>query len=594
MSGISLSRIQKILSFKYLPFVLALLAVFLTLPSVWTGWQQDDLLQRYFLLGNPDIDGKPQSPLNQFGFLDGDTARATELMNRGLVPWWTLPNVRLSFWRPLTALTHALDYQLWPQSSVLMHVQNLLWLGALIAAAGVLYRRVQGAGWVAGLAMLFFALDDAHGLPAGWIAGRNGLVAGFFGILALLAHDRWRRDKWKTGAVAGPLLLLLGLLSGEAAVATCGYLFAYALFLDQASRRERVLSILPYAVVALAWLIAYGALGYGTWGSGFYVDPLSEPIAFLKAVAWKSPMLLTDQWFFPPSFVDLFASRDLLVVLWFWGIVVLSVVAFLLVPLIRHDNAARFWLTGMLLSIPAVCSTVPHGRLLLFAGIGAFGLLAQWISAMLGASEWLPRTRVWQRVSRPMVYVFLVVHLLVAPILLPMNATSASFAQRYIQDPTDKVAAGAELKDQELVVLNHPIVFYAHYFPTVRFLAGLPYPRLFRVLAPGTTALHVYRPNDSVLVIRPEGGFLGAPFDDVLRGPLHPLRKGELVHLTGMTVQIVELLPDGCPASALFRFPVALTDSSLRWLQWKDNQYAPFFPPAVGDSTTLPGSPIGL
>ena len=157
-----------------------------------------------------------------------------------------------------------------------------------------------------------------------------------------------------------------------------------------------------------------------------------------------------------------------------------------------------------------------------------------------------------------MVSVFLVVHLLVAPILLPMNATSASFSQRYIQDPTEKVAAGAEFKDQELIILNHPIMFYAHYFPTVRFLAGLPYPRLFRVLAPGVAPLHVYRPDDSTLVIRPEEGFLGAPFDDVLRGPLHPLRNGELIHLAGMTVQIVDLLPDGRPAAALFRFPVPL------------------------------------
>jgi hypothetical protein len=588
------SRIEKFLSLRSLPFLAMLAALALTLPSVWTGWQQDDLIQRYYFLGNPEVGGREPSVLNLFSFLDGDTTRAIALMDKGVLPWWTLPTVRLSFWRPLTALTHGLDYLLWPQNSVLMHIQSLLWFAGLILAAGALYRRFLGGGWIAGLAILFFALDDTHGLPAGWLAGRNALIAGFFGILVLIAHDRWRRDRWSAGAVAGPLLLLLGLLSGEAGVAACGYLFAYALFIDRASPRNRVLSLLPYAVVALGWLIVYSALGHGTWGSGFYVDPMTEPMQFLKAVVWKSPLLLTDQWLLPPSFVALFASKDLLLGLWLWSLVALSLVAFLLVPLIRHDRVARFWVTGMLLSIPAVCSTVPHGRLLLFAGIGAFGVLAQWMGAMAMKPEWIPRTKGWRRTARPMVYVFLVVHLLIAPILLPMNATSASFAQMYIQDPIKKVPAGPEFKSQELVILNHPIVFYADYFLTVRLLNGLPGPRILRVLAPGLTPVHVYRPDDSTLVVRPEGGFFAAPFDDVFRGPSHLLTKGEVIRLTGMTAEITDVLPDGRPAAVEFRFPVPLTDPSLRWLQWKDNQYESFTPPAVGERVTIPGSPIAL
>ena len=113
-----------------------LLGVLLALPSVWTGWQQDDINLRYFLLGYPGLDGKPISPIfDIFTFLTGDTHRAWQLMDIGLIPWWTLENIRLSFWRPLSAATHWLDYALWPNSAALMHLQSLIWFGAVIAAA---------------------------------------------------------------------------------------------------------------------------------------------------------------------------------------------------------------------------------------------------------------------------------------------------------------------------------------------------------------------------------------------------------------------------------------------------------------------------
>src|SRR5512140_947161 len=197
---------ERFLTAKSLPFLLVLVALALSIPSLFTGWQQDDLVHRYQLLGYPDVTGSPLLPLQLFDFMNGDSSRTHMLIDRGVVPWWTFPTIRLSFWRPLSALTHWVDYLLWPQSSVLMHLQNLFWLGALVAATALLYRRFLGTPWVAGLAALFFALDDAHGLPAGWIANRNALVAGFFGVLVLLVHDRWRRENWTAGLILGPLL----------------------------------------------------------------------------------------------------------------------------------------------------------------------------------------------------------------------------------------------------------------------------------------------------------------------------------------------------------------------------------------------------
>jgi hypothetical protein len=59
-----------------------------------------------------------------------------------------------------------------------------------------------------------------------------------------------------------------------------------------------------------------------------------------------------------------------------------------------------------------------------------------------------------------------------------------------------------------------------------------------------------------------------------------------------MTVTITDVTDDDRPAVAAFRFAEPLSDPSLRWLQWKEGEYAAFKLPAVGDSVTLAASPL--
>jgi hypothetical protein len=228
----------------------------LALPSLWVGLQLDDFTIRAAVQERELAEGVSGSRWEPFTFLDGDPRRTRKAMDLGLLPWWTDPECRLAFWRPLTAVTHILDYRVWPDWPWLMHLQSLLWFALLLWATSVLYRRLIGrthAAWIAALAALLFALDDAHAFPAGWLANRNSLLAGLFGVLALVAHDRWRRDGWRAGALGAPLALLAGLLAKEATVSAGGYLLAYALFLDPAGWRSRWASLLPYLVIGAAW-----------------------------------------------------------------------------------------------------------------------------------------------------------------------------------------------------------------------------------------------------------------------------------------------------------------------------------------------------
>ena len=121
-----------------------------------------------------------------------------------------------------------------------------------------------------------------------------------------------------------------------------------------------------------------------------------------------------------------------------------------------------------------------------------------------------------------------------------------------------------------------------------RALEGLPLPAHTRVLAPYQFAsIEVRRTDAQTLVIRPSLGFLAVPFDRLARNLKHPMLLGQRVELTGMTVTVTALTEDGRPAEATFRFSVPLEDDSLRWLNWEDDTFQPFTPPAVGETVVL-------
>lgn len=145
----------------------------------------------------------------------------------------------------------------------------------------------------------------------------------------------------------------------------------------------------------------------------------------------------------------------------------------------------------------------------------------------------------------------------------------------------------ASIVEQDLVVINAPSTFGVLYTPLIRDLADRPIPRRLRALAPGCPSLTVYRPDDSTLVVRPDRGFCSLILDSLFRNKAHPIRVGEQVELTGMTVEIMAITADGRPAEASFRFAVPLEHFSLRWLQWKDDGFVPFDPPSIGKTVEL-------
>ena len=578
------------LTHRWQPLGVAVVGMLLTLPALRVGLIGDDYYQRAVLHGSRTMGDIVPPAWEMFSFFDGNPQRTLRWIDRGFPPWWTYLGVKAAFWRPLTVATHVLDYRLWPDCPALMHAQSIAWYGALIAVVALLYRRMLGPTWVAGLAGLLFAVDDAHAMPVGFLANRNTLLAALLGVLTLLAHDRWRQGGRGRFAALAAGLLALSLLAKEEGVATCAYLAAYALFLDRGSWWPRLRSLLPYVVVVIAWRLVWAQLGYGVQDVGLYVDPLREPGRFAAAVVERVPFLVLGQWGVPPA--DMAVLSDL-VAPWlyagvYWlGVGALILLVLVLIPLLRRDRTARFWALGSALALLPGCSTFPADRMLVFVGIGAMGLLAQLLAGVFSQTPHPARGKLLRAGTVGLAGLAIAIHLVLAPVALAVRVAiplgPPSTDRFFLRMPLD-----AAVEQQDLIVVNPPSLLHIAHTATDREFRGLPVPRRMHLLAGGPQATEVRRTDLHTLVVRPERGWQSWRFESLLRDDRHPMHVGERVELTGLTVEVTAVSADGRPLEAAFRFDVALEDSSLRWLCWRDGAYEPFTPPAVGETSTLP------
>ena len=146
------------------------------------------------------------------------------------------------------------------------------------------------------------------------------------------------------------------------------------------------------------------------------------------------------------------------------------------------------------------------------------------------------------------------------------------------------------IENQDLVVVNPPSTFMALTCLPAWASEGKPLPAHMRILASSQFGpVEVQRIDDKTITVRPRGGYLVTVLDRLFRDDKQGFSVGERIELTGMTVEVTELMDNGRPAEAAFTFSVGLEDTSLRWLQYKNGRYETFSPPAVGRSIEIPG-----
>ena len=567
-----------------------LVGLALAAPALTAGFAADDHLHRVIARDDPGIDGLRSRPLDLFVFAAGDPSDNARLRDAGVFPWWTDPSLRLAFFRPLSSATHAVDHALWPDDATAQLAHNLAWLALSLVAAWAFFRRFVAVRWIAVLALLLYAIDDARGPVVGWIANRNALIALVLAVPALLAHDRWRRDGWAPGRWLGPLAFAVSLGAGESAVAIGAYLAAHALWLDRAPWRDRALALAPYALIVVVWRVAYGYLGYGVEGSGIYLDPGADPGAFAGAALVRLPLQLAGQLALPWSdLASFYPIAGVLAPMLAIAVATLVAIALACARLLRRDPASRFFATGMVLAAVPIATTFPADRLLTFVGLGAMGLVAQLLAAAARRREELGDGRARRAAAVAVAAVLALIHLVLSPPLLLLRARSMVTVGGVLDRADAGIPSTPEIADRTVVIAAAPSDALAGYIPLMRASRGQPRPAHLYWLATATTAVTLERVDARTLRVIPDEGLLRHEVDRMFRSPrAAPFAPGDAVALPGVTFTVESVTADGRPARVLARFDRSLEDPSLVWRRWERRSYVPYAPPAVGARETLP------
>jgi len=274
-------------------------------------------------------------------------------------------------YRPVVEVTLALNLAVTGEQPAGLRAVNVALLAATAALVYWLAWRLAGSVLAALIAGLVFAVHPAHIETITLVKNRSELLAGLFGLLALLWFLRAveRRGRWRLAWLGSAAATAAALGSKEVALALPLVLTAAALALVPAGRRRRAL-----AMTVPAWLLAVGlvVLLFHWLPERYPRPPATDRLAVLEFAALGPAVrgLVTIKtvgtylgllvWPFAPCAERAFAiPRDL----WHMDIVAslaaCLALAVLLVWLWRRSRVAAFAVLWTVVAIAPVANLAP-------------------------------------------------------------------------------------------------------------------------------------------------------------------------------------------------------------------------------------------
>jgi hypothetical protein len=569
--------------------VLVVVGVLVHRPSLSMGYLSDDYLQNAMLDGEYPV---PRSALDLYSFVKpGELGRVMDL---GIVPWWSHPDLKLSALRPLSSALLWVDHRLLGLSAYAQHVHSLLWSAALVIAFAAFCRKTFSPA-VAVFATVLFAFDPAHLVPIVWIANRTALISAFFGLLGISYFIRFRKKADAKAALFCASSFALALAGGEYGLCALAYVVTYEIFVVREPWRERPKAWLPAALPALGYVVLYAVLGFGAAASAAYTSPLAAPGEFIGDARVRVPALLSNELLtIPAEFVFSALSLDYSLVLWLVPpLVLVAVLAHGTIRRAEPEEARllRCFGLGMLLAMLPLIGTVPGTRLLLIPSIGGSvligALFADAWSRVRRRSEW-KHPLLWARVL--LTLPLFLYHVVIAA---PANALTAMVfrdANQFIR----RAFAEAEIDDrivarQDLFVINAPDPLTLLYVPRVRAEQQHPAPRVWRALSMTPRPVRVQRVAADTLELSVAGGSLTEmPLAALVRRADLPLREGETIALERLSIEVLEVGELG-PVRVSFKFSENLDSDSIGLLVLSMAGLKRLSPLPVGGELTTPG-----
>lgn len=527
-----------------IPVIAAFLIGLFSLPS---GLRLDDFAQGHHL--SATLSGTDTSAWwDIFALADFEPGKRFS----GAMPWWTVDGLHIRFFRPVAAASHLIDYAMCPESPWAMHAHSVAVHVLFVALVTTLYRRYFSAKKAA-IAALIFAVSMIHASSVTWIANRNALLAGVFGVTTLLLYQDWCAGK-RRGLLAIPSLAA-ALLSAEAGIVIFGLLFAVPLPENARNKKQplghhRWFSAAVLVAVAVLWRLLYSHYGFGAMGSGAYIDPLHSPALFLSLLPERLTWLVAMSVSPIRPLLD-----DSLPISLRTALGVLFAVASASVLYSARLRENRRWLAGALLSMVPLAASIPGERLLTISFIGLCPAIGSAALLSLQPSLWTRLTGLATGAT----------HLLVSPALFILNALSFQPANPIGQQLGD-------VKSRNLVLISAPSVLNVTLLLESRVTNKLPRPAFVWYLWI-SEAPKFRRLGCCTLEVEDPHGHGREYFAAFFRGQNTPLEPGQKIKTLGYDVTIADVDGDGYATKARFEFQAPLEHSNLVFADWTGEDF---------------------
>lgn len=575
--------------------LIGLLALLLTIFSLKSGYVHNDYLQNNTLA---------QQDFSKSIFrttVTLDSSQSVDLVEQGSLPWWTSPNARIAFFRPIADITHFIDFIMWPWIPEPMHLQSILWYGLICSLSFVFFKKIIKSKNGALIAAYLFTADFNHFTTVTWLADRQRLLVILFGFASVVLFHLWRVHKREHFRYLSYVGFLMALLTAESGIASLGYIIAYAIFIEGLKLKKVTALLAPYTVLFIGWWIPYSAAGYGVKSTGFYTNPLHEPILFIQLAFERIPILFVEQWFKPSMFVPtklwIMPDPTLYNVLpeagrifyWTLSLIVMLAVTAIFYRYLKNDKVARFFLASSFFSLfLASTSVLLEGRLLIFAGVGMSGILAMLIDHILLKRKKHPSI---------VVIIFILFTLVMQGVISPIRLFAMTRDTNPMKGELVRMTNLPYVSSNSAIfAINAPSPVYLSYRSPMNVNESLPPAQ---ALAPGYKILKIKRTAANALEIAAsepgssqfyeldkKNGY--KDFDRAIN-KLGYMSEKKITVVRNFHIEVLENDKNSGNIRVKFTFNLPLEDRSYSWVKWnwETSEYEAFTLPQVGESIVL-------
>jgi hypothetical protein len=565
---------EKSARFRLVPPLVVVLAVGVLLfqPGLRSPLMLDDYIHAAMVDGTY---GPPRGPFDLYDFVGA--GEAPRLVERGFLPWWSHPALKIRFFRPLASALRWNDQRVFGRNPLALHAHSLAWWMLAVVAARALFKRVLAPRPLL-IATAIFALAPCHVLPLAWLANREVLLSVTLGTFGLGAYVRWREEGRAKDAALAFFLFALAVLSGEYGLGFGGYVLAIELVRRRESLAKRALGLAPFVVPVATYLFVRARLDYGTRGSGFYADPIAEPLEYARLAPWRALVLQAQAWLSYSADPAAGTGEALLVA----GLVLVGLaLVFVVWRRVRADldaaarEATSWLLLGSIFALAPFLAVLPSPRVL---GVSMLGVAV--ISALIIERAWWPRAPEPRRGMAELVG--LVGTCVAFAQLVHGPGSSYLLARRHHTEAVAFTRQTAELAERLGDVPSTDVVvvrgFSRMFFAPFALTPHGEGPKRWRILSQtGHVLLLRQGPRTFDIVVKTDSSVFPIGDGNLFRNKSLLVRTGDVFQIPGATASVLDVGPAG-PRRVRFEFDEELGP----WINEKTDGFEGAELPLVG------------